>query len=157
MIPVRFTFVDDTETPVSAYLKLRGDGPSFLLESAEQGRLGRWSFLGFRPRSILRWSDGVLNEWDGGVGPDGPPDRTSEVSDPYGAVADYLSRYVIAEPEKLPPFSGGAVGLFRLRPRAHGRDDARRAEPRRDRLAGHGADDQRRAPSPSTTSSTRSR
>ena len=112
VIPVRFTFVDDTETPVSAFLKLRGEGPSFLLESAEQGRLGRWSFLGFRPRSILRWSDGVLSEWDGGVGPDGPPDRTSEVSDPYGAVADYLSRYVIAEPEKLPPFSGGAVGLF---------------------------------------------
>ena len=112
VIPVRFTFVDDTETPVSAFLKLRGEGPSFLLESAEQGRLGRWSFLGFRPRSILRWSDGVLSEWDGGVGPDGPPDRTSEVSDPYAAVGEYLSRYVIAEPERLPPFSGGAVGLF---------------------------------------------
>ena len=26
-------------------------GPSFLLESAEQGRLGRYSFLGFRPRA----------------------------------------------------------------------------------------------------------
>jgi anthranilate synthase component 1 len=112
VIPVRFTFVDDTETPVSAFLKLRGDGPSFLLESAEQGRLGRWSFLGFRPRAILRWSDGVLSEWDGGVGPQAEPDRTSEVADPYGAVADYLSRYVIAEPERLPPFSGGAVGLF---------------------------------------------
>ena len=112
VIPVRFTFVDDTETPVSAFLKLRGEGPSFLLESAEQGRLGRWSFLGFRPRSILRWSDGVLSEWDGGVGPEGPPDRTSEVSDPYAAVGEYLSRYVIAEPERLPPFSGGAVGLF---------------------------------------------
>jgi anthranilate synthase component I len=112
VIPVRLTFVDDVETPVSAFLKLRGEGPSFLLESAEQGRLGRWSFLGFRPRSILRWSDGVLSEWDGGVGPDGPPDRTSQVSDPYTAVADYLSRYVIAEPERLPPFSGGAVGMF---------------------------------------------
>ena len=112
VIPIRHRFVDDIETPVSAFLKLRGDGPSFLLESAEQGRLGRWSFLGFRPKAILRWSDGVLSEWDGGVGPDGPPDRTSEVSDPYGAVADYLSRYEIAEPEGLPPFSGGAVGLF---------------------------------------------
>ncbi len=112
VIPVRFTFVDDTETPVSAYLKLRGEGPSFLLESAEQGRLGRWSFLGFRPRSVLRWSDGVLSEWDAGVGPDGEPDRTSQVSDPYAAVTEYLSRYEIAESERLPPFSGGAVGLF---------------------------------------------
>ena len=57
VVPVRYRFIDDCETPVSAFLKLRGDGPAFLLESAEQGRLGRWSFLGFRPRSLLRWSD----------------------------------------------------------------------------------------------------
>ena len=58
-MPLRHTFVADTETPVSAYLKLRGGGPSFLLESAEQGqRFGRWSFLGYRPRSVLRWEAG---------------------------------------------------------------------------------------------------
>ena len=39
---------------MSAYLKLRGSGPSFLLESAEQGqRVGRWSFLGIRPRALI--------------------------------------------------------------------------------------------------------
>jgi anthranilate synthase component 1 len=112
VVPVRFRFVEDTETPVSAFLKLRGDGPAFLLESAEQGRLGRWSFLGFRPRAILRWSDGTLSEWEGGAAPGQPPDRSSEVADPYGAVADYLSRYRIAESEDLPPFTGGAVGMF---------------------------------------------
>ena len=49
LVPLRHTFIADCETPVSAYLKLRGDGPSFLLESAEQGQqVGRWSFLGFR-------------------------------------------------------------------------------------------------------------
>src|SRR5262245_66497306 len=63
LVPVAHTFVEDCETPVSAFLKLRGEGPAFLLESAEQGRLGRWSFLGFRPRSILRWSGGLLSEW----------------------------------------------------------------------------------------------
>src|SRR6185503_17317328 len=52
LVPLRHTFIADCETPVSAYLKLRGDGPSFLLESAEQGqRIGRWSFLGCRPRA----------------------------------------------------------------------------------------------------------
>ncbi|MET0811031.1 MAG: anthranilate synthase component I, partial [Thermoleophilaceae bacterium] len=46
LVPLRHTFIADCETPVSAYLKLRGGGPSFLLESAEQGqRIGRWSFL----------------------------------------------------------------------------------------------------------------
>src|SRR5436190_10191225 len=116
VIPVRYRFVDDLETPVSAFLKLRGDGPAFLLESAERGRLGRWSFLGFRPRSILRWSDGRLSEWDGesasASGTGAAPDRVTEAPDPYAAVADYLGRFEIAEPDELPPFAGGAVGFF---------------------------------------------
>src|SRR5918999_375715 len=61
LVPLRHTFIDDVETPVSAYLKLRGDGPSFLLESAEQGqRVGRWSFLGVQPRTVIRLADGEL-------------------------------------------------------------------------------------------------
>src|SRR4029079_4159461 len=59
LVPLRHTFIADCETPVSAYLKLRGDGPSFLLESAEQGQqVGRWSFLGFRPRAVIRLARG---------------------------------------------------------------------------------------------------
>src|SRR3954451_20250720 len=104
LVPLRHTFVADTETPVSAYLKLRGDGPSFLLESAEQGqRFGRWSFLGFRPRTVIRWGRG-------------------EAGEPYGLVESELGRYRIAPLEGLPPFAGGAVGLF-------GYDLVRSAEP----------------------------
>src|SRR5215208_5757867 len=108
VIPVAYRFVDDCETPVSAFLKLREafPGPSFLLESAEQGRLGRYSFLGFRPRLQLRWTDGELTETrDGEV-------VKGAVADPYGAVAETLGRFVVAEPEQLPPFAGGAVGFF---------------------------------------------
>src|SRR5213079_3796050 len=61
LIPLRHTFIDDCETPVSAFLKLRGRGPAFLLESAEQGqRFGRYSFLGFRPRAMLHLENGRL-------------------------------------------------------------------------------------------------
>src|SRR5262249_51451891 len=35
-----------------------------------------------------------------------------DAPDPYAAVADYLGRYEIAEPDQLPPFAGGAVGFF---------------------------------------------
>jgi anthranilate synthase component 1 len=112
VVPIRLRFIDDTETPVSAFLKLRGEGPAFLLESAEQGRLGRYSFLGFRPRALLRWSDGVLREWSGSGDTDADPDHESQASDPYQAVADYLARYRIAELDDLPPFAGGAVGFF---------------------------------------------
>ena len=44
LIPVTHSFIEDCETPVSAFLKLRGDGPAFLLESAEQGQqVGRYA------------------------------------------------------------------------------------------------------------------
>src|ERR687894_24038 len=104
LVPLRHTFIADCETPVSAYLKLRGDGPSFLLESAEQGqRVGRWSFLGFRPRAVIRVEAG-------------------DEADPYALVDAELARYRIAQLEGLPPFAGGAVGMF-------GYDLARSAEP----------------------------
>src|SRR4051812_33048510 len=105
VIPINETFIEDVETPVSAFLKLRGDGPAFLLESAEQGnRFGRWSFIGIKPRALITLQDGALTV--GGV--------ATEFSDPYRAVADDLAKYVPAElPElDLPPFTGGAVGLF---------------------------------------------
>jgi anthranilate synthase component 1 len=107
VVPVRTRFVDDCETPVSAFLKLRAGeepgAPCFLLESAEQGQVGRYSFVGIRPRSILRWSEGVLTEGDE------PP---VDAPDPYGAVAERLARYELAPVEGLPPFAGGAVGFF---------------------------------------------
>src|SRR3954470_2590311 len=87
LVPLRHTFIDDIETPVSAYLKLRGEGPSFLLESAEQGqRVGRWSFLGVQPRSVIRLDQANLTV-DG---------ETRPFEDPYKAVADELERYKLA-------------------------------------------------------------
>src|SRR3954452_19105101 len=104
LVPLRHTFIADCETPVSAYLKLRGDGPSFLLESAEQGqRVGRWSFLGVAPRTVMRLEAGGYE-------------------DPYGAGAQELERYRVAPLDGLPPFAGGAVGVF-------GYDLVRAAEP----------------------------
>src|SRR5829696_191710 len=111
-IPVRMTIVDDCETPVSVFLKLRDGGPCFLLESAEQGRLGRYSFLGFRPRAMLRYANGELREWRGDVSADSEPVQVSEVADPYGAVSDYLGAYRLPAIDDLPPFAGGAVGFF---------------------------------------------
>jgi anthranilate synthase component I len=113
VVPIRMRIVDDCETPVSALLKLQGEGPCFLLESAQQGQVGRWSFLGFRPRAVIRWSDGVLSQWEGKAALDGgPPGAEHEAPDPYAALAEYLGRYRLAPVEDLPPFAGGAVGFF---------------------------------------------
>src|SRR5436190_19384611 len=100
-IPVRATFVDDCETPVSAFLKLRQTGiPSFLLESAEQGRLGRYSFLGFRPREVLRWSEGELE-----VGAGSDPGRRAAAPDPYAALDEHLRGFSVPALDGLPPFA----------------------------------------------------
>src|SRR5439155_15388381 len=73
----------------------------------EQGlRFGRYSFLGFRPRAILRFEAGRLSV-DEGKGP-----RALEAPDPFSAVADYLAAYHVAPLDGLPPFAGGAVGIF---------------------------------------------
>lgn len=105
LLPVHQSFIDDCGTPVSAFLKLRAlapDQPAFLLESAEQGSVGRWSFIGVRPRATVRWSLA-----DGG--------------DPYAIAAQAVGRYRQAPMEQTaggvastaaPPFTGGAVGFF---------------------------------------------
>jgi anthranilate synthase component 1 len=104
LLPLRHSFIEDCETPVSAFLKLRALAPSqpaFLLESADQGqRVGRWSFIGFRPRSVLRWSLADA----GGQGED--------QDDPYALAAASVARYRQAPMSDAPPFAGGAVGFF---------------------------------------------
>src|SRR6478735_8661267 len=116
VVPVRARFVDDCETPVSAFLKLRAGepegAPCFLLESAEQGQVGRYSFVGLRPRALLRWEDGVLSEWDGREPAGSEPVRREDAPDPYGAVAARLGEYRPAPVPGLPPFAGGGVGYF---------------------------------------------
>jgi anthranilate synthase component 1 len=42
----------DLITPLGAYLRLRAAGPSFLLESVDKGRLGRYSFVGWGTRLV---------------------------------------------------------------------------------------------------------
>src|SRR5262245_43371138 len=107
VVPVRATFVDDCETPVSAFLKLRAGepegAPCFLLESAEQGQVGRYSFVGIAPRTVLRWADGILSDTDG---------MQEDAPDPYAAAAEHLGRYRPAPVDGLPPFAGGPVGFF---------------------------------------------
>src|SRR4030042_4656665 len=54
LIPVYREILADTETPVSAALKL-GGSPSFLLESMVGGeKWARYSFLGSRPSKVLK-------------------------------------------------------------------------------------------------------
>jgi anthranilate synthase component 1 len=90
---VRVEVDADTETPVSAFLKLsQGASQAFLLESVEGGeRSARFSFLGAGPRSVLRW-------------------KLGDARDPFAAVRDALATHRTVRVPGTPRFSGGLVG-----------------------------------------------
>ena len=55
ILPLRRRIPADLETPVSVYLKLKGNGATFLLESVERGiQVGRYSFIGVTPFTTIK-------------------------------------------------------------------------------------------------------
>ncbi len=104
VVPVWREVLADLETPLSVYAKLRGDGLSFLLESAEHGeRWGRYSFVGIQPQLVLRGRDGQVH-WEGE-----PPAAAADAAGPLDALAKVTD--VLRAPHLLDvPLHGGAVG-----------------------------------------------
>ena len=106
-VPLYREILADLETPVSAYLKIAGGGPSFLLESVESSdRLGRYSFIGGEPYSVVSMRDGVQR-----IGPDsdGAP---RAFDDPLRVIGAELTRRNAVSIPELPRFQGGAVGFL---------------------------------------------
>ena len=107
-VPVFRDLPADLDTPVAAYLKLRGEGPSFLLESVERGEaVGRYSFVGGGPGTVARLRDGQAAVANGGGN---PVARTYD--DPLEFIAGLQHPFPIATHPDLPPFQGGAVGYL---------------------------------------------
>ena len=109
MIPVYRELLEDTLTPVVAFLRLRARSRSaFLLESVEGGeRIGRYSFLGLDPFArISALGDQVT--WEGCGGAPGPETQGNFFDVMRRAMALYRSAPV----KDLPPFAGGAVGYI---------------------------------------------
>jgi anthranilate synthase component 1 len=119
LIPVTRRLLADFETPLSAYRKIRGHGESFLFESVEGGEhLGRYSFVGCNPRTIIRQTGNRVDVLENGkvieqfsVGRErnaaGP-----QVKDGLEVVERILKRYRPVSLPSLPRFTGGAVGFI---------------------------------------------
>jgi anthranilate synthase component 1 len=111
--PLRVRIPADLETPVSAFLKLKPRGASFLLESVERGiQVGRYSFIGMAPETSIRLADGTVtiarHGDDGAV-----TGRVTEPLDPaapFAALRTELARAPLAGTDDLPAPFGGAVG-----------------------------------------------
>ncbi len=114
-VPVFRELAADLETPVSVYLKLRGRGPSFLLESAEKAeQVGRYSIIGCLP-----WGQIVVQGRQVTVAENGTA-RTFQLEpgqDPLHVLEAELARYQPVAPvhrlvRDVPRFFGGLVGYL---------------------------------------------
>lgn len=107
VVPVWTEVLADLETPVSAFLKLVGDEPGFLLESVEHGeRWSRFSFVGRRPVATLVARRGRI-EIEGDLPAEVPTDRGMLAA--LEAVLEAAHSPALAE---LPPLHGGLVGYL---------------------------------------------
>ena len=109
-IPVSVELLADTETPVSAYMKLRSQsgGYSFLFESVEGGeRAGRYSFLGIAPHRVFRSKGQQISQENCQTG-----ERDQWQGDAVEALKELTRNSDPVHVEGLPRFTGGAVGYL---------------------------------------------
>ena len=100
----------DLETPVSVYLKLAGQGPSFLLESVTGGeQLARYSFIGVHPTAAYVLRAGMVERCSI---PTGEVTRCAVEGDPLEYIRTEMEAYRPAVAPGLPRFSGGLVGYL---------------------------------------------
>jgi len=106
LVPVYREFLADTETPVSAYLKLKDKAFSYLLESAEGGtRWGRYSFIGYNPLLIAASRGRKMEITEGGK-----TKVVEEVGNPLHVLRDLIKKYKPVTIEGFSLFQGGLVG-----------------------------------------------
>jgi anthranilate synthase component 1 len=121
MVPVSLSIPADTFTPVSAFLQLsREQRFGFLLESVAGGeRMARYSFLGFAPRFVLRYSQrfSSAQEHHERVLQMHPPDAAVfdhdlAQTDIFTCLQNFSKKFRPVAVPGLPRFTGGFVGYF---------------------------------------------
>ncbi|MEP0804892.1 MAG: anthranilate synthase component I [Chloroflexota bacterium] len=98
----------DLETPISVYMKLRGETPSFLLESVEGGeRIARYSFIGVQPKAqyVIRGNEiEIKQNYQSPI--------TTYSDDPTSFLQREMSRFNFKSQPGAPRFIGGLVGFL---------------------------------------------
>jgi anthranilate synthase component 1 len=94
LVPVYREVAAGSETPVSAFSKVKRGDYAFLLESVEGGgKAARYSFVGTEPYRVLSTSEG-------------------DKADPLNLIAEEMKKHRLAPAGGLPDFCGGAVGYL---------------------------------------------
>lgn len=101
----------DLETPISIYMRLANERPSFLLESVTGGeQVARYSFIGVEPSKayVLRGETLEIYSVNGKV----LCERIEVEGDPLELLREELNEYSIEHVPGLPRFIGGLVGYM---------------------------------------------
>jgi anthranilate synthase component 1 len=108
LIPVYRELLADTETPVSAYLKIRDKSFSYLLESTDgSNRWGRFSFIGYSPHMVATLRNNEMEIINGKE-----KETIKDVENPLHVLRDLIGKFKPVSIKELPAFQGGLVGYF---------------------------------------------
>ncbi|MBI1912499.1 MAG: anthranilate synthase component I [Deltaproteobacteria bacterium] len=106
IVPVYRDILADTDTPVSAFLKIDTGKDAFLLESVEGGeKWGRYSFLGASPRMVFKSRGNTAEIVEG-------DSKKVVEGNPLDTLKNLMSHFKSADIEGAPRFSGGAIGYM---------------------------------------------
>ncbi|HKR10013.1 MAG TPA: chorismate-binding protein [Gemmatimonadaceae bacterium] len=110
LVPVWKDCLLDTDTPVTAFAKVKKGPFAFLLESAPAGgeTWSRYTYLGTEPRSAWRFANGVVEDWSSARG----WHNARRPSDPLSDLASLINEAQPADVPELGQFWGGAIGYF---------------------------------------------
>jgi anthranilate synthase component 1 len=110
LVPVWRELLLDTDTPVSAFAKLRRGPFAFLLESAPAGgeTWSRYTFMGTEPRAAWRFQDGVAEDWTAANG----WHAGRKTADPLADLERIITEFDAVSVPELGAFWGGAIGYF---------------------------------------------
>ena len=110
LVPVFRELSADLDTPVSVFLKLKQEPPTFLLESVEGGeKLGRYSFIGVGHNVVLKASGDKAIVYKNG---ERQRIRLDGGRDCLHLVQEILAQRQVVKVPGLPRFFGGAVGYI---------------------------------------------
>lgn len=108
VVPVYAQLAADFETPLSAYIKISGEGEAFLFESAESaGDSGRYSILGSQPRAVIK-----AHGHDITFSENGKTRQWTAEKDILAELEALMAKYQPVSHGHAPPFYGGAVGYL---------------------------------------------
>ena len=107
LIPVYKEILADTDTPVSAFMKLNNSKNCFLLESVEGGeKWARYSFIGLNPSLIFKSRGEKVTLIKNSK------KEVIESSNPLSILQGIMQQFKPVELDGLPRFYGGAVGFM---------------------------------------------